>query len=180
VIVRIALLVAAVVGAVLSVETGLAHDYVRILSQYQGPNVVVVNYNVDHFQPGVPVRFNFRLYQIADGRPLEFDRVDARFVEGNVVRQVLAMPMSPDTDASQTYTFATPGQYRLQVEFVRGPNRIATADFPLLVEGVYQEDGGTWGIAQMALAFGLGAAVAVVGQNLGLLRGVLAGSATKD
>ena len=40
---RLALLLAGLIGALGGAESSLAHDYVRIFSQYQGANTIVVD-----------------------------------------------------------------------------------------------------------------------------------------
>jgi hypothetical protein len=169
-VVRLALLLASALAALWGASVGLAHDYVRILSQYQGPNTVVVNYNVDHFQVGVPTRLNFRLYRIADGRPIDFDRVDVRFVQGNVVGKAVALPMSADGDASYTHAFDGHGAHNLQVEFVRGQGRLATAEFPIVVEPPIAASSSDLGLVQSALGFGLGVVVTALAGTLGRRR----------
>jgi hypothetical protein len=169
--IRLVLILASFAAALAGVSAALAHDYVRILSQYQGANTVVVNYNVDHFQAGVPTRFNFRLYRIADGRPIDFDRVDVRFVRGSAVARTVALPMSADGDASYSHTFDGDGDHTLSVEFVRGPSRLATAEFPIPVEPRPSADGASdLGLVQWALGFGLGVVVTALAGTLGRRR----------
>jgi hypothetical protein len=87
--------------------------------------------------------------------------------------------MSQDLDATYTYTFETHGDYGLQVEFVRGPNRLATAEFPLVVEALSRDNPAPLGALQLALAFGLGAVTIEVARGLGLGGKLLGGSRTR-
>jgi hypothetical protein len=130
--IRIALLSSVMVlfSAVSSVS---AHTLVHVLSQYENDHAVVVNYNVDRFQTGLPIRFDFRLYTAASGTPIPFDRADITYSAYDSVKKSVSLPMSQDGNVIYSYVFPTVATYQLDVSFIKNEQEIAHANFPLLV-----------------------------------------------
>jgi hypothetical protein len=160
--------VLALAGAALGwPAVGKAHDYVRILSEYQGPNTVVVNYNVDQLQAGLPTTFNFRLYQIADGRLLEFETVNVRFTRDGTAALAVALPRSPGGDAVYTYTFPAAGSFALETEFVKSKQTLARATFPLAVQKGLERERFTLSVENIVIGLGLGLAIGWVARAVG-------------
>lgn len=115
-------------------QTVFAHGATHVLQQVSGSNVVFVNFNVEKFQSGVPITFNFRLYQISDGRLVPFEKAEVEFLQGNKKLRNFSLNFKEGEEIKAIYGFPREGEYKLKVNFKDKGEVKASGEFPLIVE----------------------------------------------
>jgi hypothetical protein len=126
-----------------------------------GPYIIIANHNVHAVQAGVPVTYNVRLYTVENGLPADFQRVQVYIKHDGRLDFGKSLLVSPDKDASFSYTYPKADKYTLSLRFVSDAKLLAAGDFPIVVQPDPHAGGITKALnTQTLLAFLIGAAVA--------------------
>lgn len=135
----------------------LAHSTVYSFKMIDGEKIIIVTYNTPTIQARIPVTYNIRLYELANGKLIPFDRARLQFKDGKRTIGVRDLPLSENIDADTTYIFPKKGVYTFSVQFVKNNKTISQTTFPVAVErGLYENTKPEFFSAQTIIAFVLG------------------------
>lgn len=111
-----------------------AHESAFTLKYIDGKNLVVATYNVHEVEPGLPITYNWRIYDTS-GVPVAYKTMHISLVHGDKVVYEKMLKASGYNDSDWVYRYPENGEYMLHVHFMDGDTHIATGEFPILVEG---------------------------------------------
>jgi hypothetical protein len=156
-----------------------AHTGAYDMKYIDGSNLILLTFNTHQPVSGLDIVHNIRLYDLV-GAPIPYDEVrvevhtrgntDKLAAGGSTLLDGETLPMLATNESKMTLAYPISGSYTLTAEFLAGGSPISRAEFAVDVARGSAEASSGYGPFPLILAFGAGAAGAVLLMHLRRLR----------
>src|SRR3989344_834876 len=112
-----------------------AHSEIHSFQTIEAEKILIVYYNLEQFQQNIAQNFFLKFYQLADGRPIEFDLASIQFSKDGKVLKKTIVKKEIDQPPVFSYNFPQSGKYEMQAELFKDSKLLIKGVFPILVSG---------------------------------------------